>query len=220
MKYVLITGGSRGIGFETAKYLKTQNYEIIAPTRNELDLNNLSSVKSYIKSNHKLKLYALINNAGVNNPEWIEKIEDKNLLETINVNLIAPIMLCRGFVPNLKKSKQAHIVNISSMFGLISRGKQSLYSSSKFGLVGLTKALAIELAQNNILVNCISPGFVKTDLTLRNTPSKNAYLAGEIPLKRFAKPLEITKLIAFLISPDNTYITGENIVIDGGYSIK
>lgn len=220
MKNVLITGGSRGIGLETVKYLKTKNYNTIAPTRNELDLNNPNSVKNYIKSNRKLKLYALINNAGVNNPQWIENVEDKNLTETINVNLISPIMLCRGFIPNLKKNRQAHIVNISSMFGLISRSRQSLYSSSKFGLVGLTKALAIELAQHNILVNCISPGFVETDLTFRNTPAKNASLAKEIPLKRFAKPQEVAKLIAFLVSDNNTYITGENIVIDGGYSIK
>ena len=106
------------------------------------------------------------------------------------------------------------------MFGVISRGKQSLYSSSKFGLVGLTKSLALELAQYNILVNSISPGFVETDLTLRNSSQKNAKLAREIPLKRFAKPLEIAYLVEFLISTKSTYITGENIVIDGGYSIK
>jgi 3-oxoacyl-[acyl-carrier protein] reductase len=220
MKYVLITGGSRGIGLETVKYLKSLNYKMITPTRKELDLNNLISVKNYIKSNRGLKLYALINNAGVNKPQWIGKIEDENLSETINVNLISPILLCKGFISNLKKSKQAHIINLSSMFGTISRSKQSLYSSSKFGLVGLTKALAIELAEHNVLVNCISPGFVETDLTLRNSVNKNSVLANEIPLKRFAKPLEIAKLIAFLISTDNTYITGENIVIDGGYSIK
>ena len=150
----------------------------------------------------------------------MEKIADQNLSETINVTLISPILLCCRFVPNLKKNELAHIVNVSSMFGVISRGKQSLYSSSKFGLIGLTKALAIELARYNILVNCVSPGFIETALTLRNSPQKNSILANEVPLKRFAKPLEVAMLIEFLISVHNTYITGENIVIDGGYSIK
>ncbi|OGE13646.1 hypothetical protein A3G14_05020 [Candidatus Curtissbacteria bacterium RIFCSPLOWO2_12_FULL_38_9] len=220
MKQVLITGGSRGIGAAITKHLTSLGYKVIAPTRRELDLNNQESVENFIRLNRKLKLYALINNAGINNPQWIEDISNDNLKETLNVNLVSPVLLCRGFVPHLKKNKISHIINVSSMFGVISRGKQSLYSSSKFGLVGLTKSLALELAQYNILVNSISPGFVETDLTLRNSSQKNAKLAREIPLKRFAKPLEIAYLVEFLISTKSTYITGENIVIDGGYSIK
>src|SRR3990170_4000455 len=182
MKQILLTGGSRGIGEATAKLLRSQGYRVITPNRGELDLNSIESVETFIKANRHLKLYALINNAGVNNPQWIEEIENKI----------------------------AHIINVGSMFGVISRAKQSVYTASKFGIIGLTKALALELAKYNILVNSISPGFVVTDLTLRNTPEKNAQLAKEVPLTRFAKPLEIAQLISFLISEKNTYITGEN----------
>ena len=220
MKQILLTGGSRGIGEATAKLLRSQGYRVITPNRGELDLNSIESVETFIKANRHLKLYALINNAGVNNPQWIEEIEKQNITETLNVNLISPILLCKGFVSQLKENKIAHIINVGSMFGVISRAKQSVYTASKFGIIGLTKALALELAKYNILVNSISPGFVVTDLTLRNTPEKNAQLAKEVPLTRFAKPLEIAQLISFLISEKNTYITGENIVIDGGYSCK
>ena len=220
MKQILLTGGSRGIGKVMAKLLRSQGYRVITPTRGELDLNSIESVETFIIANCHLKLYALINNAGVNNPQWIEEIEKQNITETLNVNLISPILLCKGFSSQLKENKISHIINISSMFGVISRGKQSLYTASKFGIIGLTKALALELAKYNILVNSISPGFSETDLTLRNTPEKNAELAKDVPLARFAKPWEIAHLISFLISEKNTYITGENIVIDGGYSCK
>lgn len=220
MKQILLTGGSRGIGRITAKLLRSQGYRVITPNRGELDLNSFESVETFIKANRRLKLYALINNAGINNPQWIEEIEKLNIIETLNINLISPILLCKGFVSQLKENKLAHIVNVGSMFGIISRAKQSAYTASKFGIIGLTKALALELAKYNILVNSISPGFVETDLTLRNSPEKNAQLTNEVPLTRFAKPLEIAHLISFLISEKNTYITGENIVIDGGYSCK
>jgi len=219
-KRVLVTGGSRGIGFATVEVLKKAGYEVIAPPRTELNLADSSSIDQFIKKHKHLALYALINNAGVNNPEWIEEMHDENITATFQVNLIAPILLIRGFVPLLKKNKISHIVNVSSMFGVIARGKQVLYSTTKFGINGITKALALELAKYNILVNSVCPGFTDTDLTRRNTPEKNAQLAREVPLGRFANPYEIANLIEFLISDKNTYMMGETIVIDGGYTCK
>lgn len=219
-KAILITGGSRGIGFAIAKSLKKAKYQVLAPTRKELDLSDQQSVEEYIKKNKNLKLYALINNAGVNDPQWLEELQDENISQTMQINLVSPILLMRGFVPLLKKNKIAHIINISSMFGIVARGKQVLYTASKFGLNGATKALALELAKYNILVNSVCPGFVDTKLTRRNHPEKNAQLAKEVPLGRFAKPEEIAHLIEFLISQKNTYITGDTIIIDGGYTSK
>lgn len=220
IRTVLITGGSRGIGLATVGLLAKTGYKVLAPPRRELNLADSTSIDNFVKKNKNLKLYALINNAGVNNPAWIDEITDDNIYETIQVNLIAPILLTRGFVPALKKNKIAHIVNISSMFGIVARGKQVPYSATKFGLNGATKALALELAKFNILVNSVCPGFVDTDLTRRNTLTKNRELAKDIPLGRFAKDEEIANLIAFLISDKNTYITGETIIIDGGYTAK
>lgn len=121
----------------------------------------------------------------------------------------------------MKARKWGRIINISSAFGIIARAKQTLYVASKHGLNGMTKALALELAPNNILVNSVCPGFVETDMVLkRNSSIKIATLKEAIPLARLAKPKEIAELVHFLVSENNTYITGESILIDGGFTIK
>lgn len=217
MKKVLLTGGSRGIGLAIKTLLEKNGYQVLAPARQELNLLDKNSISNFIKRNKNLKIYALINNAGINKPTWIEDATAENILSTIQTNLIAPIMLTSGFVGALSGNKVSHIVNISSMFGIIARGKQSIYSASKFGLNGATKAIALELAPKNILVNSVCPGFTNTDLTLKNSAKKNAALAKDVPLGRFAQPSEIAELVKFLISEKNTYITGQSIIIDGGY---
>jgi 3-oxoacyl-[acyl-carrier protein] reductase len=216
-KTVLITGASRGIGEAIYKKLK-KNYIILTPTRGELNLLDNASIKSYVKKNENVKVDIIINNAGINFPQWIEEIEDENIERTIQINLIAPIKLIRGFVKNMKKNKWGRIVNISSAFGIVARGKQTIYSATKHGINGVTKALALELAGDNILVNSVCPGFTKTDLVVRtNTPEKIAVLEKDIPLGRLANPEEIANLVEFLISDENTYMTGSCVVIDGGF---
>lgn len=219
-KTVLITGASRGIGKSIKKVLLDNNYKVITPSRNELDLNDNLSIGQFIKQNKKLDVDILINNAGVNHPQWIDLVTDENIEETLQINLVAPIKLTRGFIGHMKKKKWGRIINISSMFGVIARGKQVLYSSSKHGLNGATKALALELAQYNILVNSICPGFIDTDLVRINPKEKIVLLEKDIPLGRLGKPKEIANLVEFLVSEKNSYMTGAVIVIDGGYSIK
>ena len=120
----------------------------------------------------------------------------------------------------MKKNKYGRIVNIASIFGVISREKRAAYSSTKSGLIGLTKATAHDLAKDNILVNSISPGFINTELTKNILGEKSMKeISSSIPLKRLGDPDEIAKLVLFLTSDQNTYITGENIIIDGGYTI-
>jgi len=219
-KTVLITGASRGIGKAILKLLKKEKYKVVAPTRQELDLSSNESIENYIKKNKNLKVDILINNAGINYPQWIEEMEDKNIDNTIQINLIAPIKLCRAFVGHMKKKQWGRIINISSAFGIVARGKQVLYCSTKHGINGMTKSLALELAKDNILVNSVCPGFTKTELVMRNSKEKIMALVEDIPLKRLAEPKEIAQLVLFLISEKNTYITGELVVIDGGFSIK
>lgn len=219
-KRILLTGASRGIGLAIYNKLK-EEYEIIAPTREELDLSDNKSIDTYIDKNKNFKIDIIINNAGINFPQWIDEITDDNLEDSIQINLVAPIKLVRGFVGNMKKNKWGRIVNISSMFGTIARGKQVLYSSTKHGINGMTKALALELAQYNILVNSVCPGFTATDMVIKkNSPEKVASLEKDIPLGRLGKPEEIVNLIEFLITDKASYITGSAILIDGGYSVK
>lgn len=218
-KTVFLTGASRGIGQAIADQLKNR-FKLISPARGELDLSNDTSIENFIEKNKDLKIDIIINNAGVNFPQWVEEITDKNIRETFQVNLIAPIKLVQGFVHNMKRNKWGRIVNISSAFGVVARGKQLLYVSTKHGINGATKALALELAPYNILVNSICPGFTKTDLVLRNPPEKIKAIEQDIPLGRLAYPSEIANLVEFLISDKNTYITGSYIVIDGGFTCK
>lgn len=220
-KRVLLTGGSRGIGKAILKLLKAADYEVIAPSRKELNLLKNSSIDKFIKKFKGKNFDVLINNAGINNPQWIEEISDDNLSQTIQVNLISPIRLTRGLISGMKKNRWGRIINISSVFGLIARGKQIPYTSSKHGLNGMTKALALELAPYNILVNSICPGFTKTDLMVkRNTAEKIKVFEDSIPMSRLAEPEEIANLVEFLISDKNTYITGACIPIDGGFVCK
>ncbi len=219
-KTVFITGAARGIGQAILKKLKTQNYKIVAPARNELDLSDNASTYRYIEAHKNLKVDILINNAGINLPTWIDKLTDENINQHTQINLVSPIKLISAFVPNMKKNKWGRIINISSVFGIVARGKQTMYSATKHGINGVTKALALELGPYNILVNSVCPGFTNTDLVKRNPPEKNALLAKDIPLGRFAEPEEIAELISFLVSEKNTYINGAQIVIDGGFTCK
>lgn len=219
-KTVLLTGASRGIGLAIKRILEKENYVIVAPSRQELNLADRNSVSCYIAKNKNLNIDILINNAGINNPQWIQNLDDKNIDETIEVNLISPIKLIRTYVGHMMQNRWGRIVNISSIFGIVARGKQVLYSATKHGLNGVTKALALELGPYNILVNSVCPGFTNTDLVKRNSSEKNAALAKDIPLGRFAEASEIAQVVLFLISDENSYMNGANIVLDGGFTCR
>lgn len=217
---MLITGGSRGIGRSIVRLLQSE-YTVIAPKRNELNLLDDNSIQQYVDKIKKIHIDILINNAGINYPQWIEETSDENIYQTIQVNLIAPIKLIRGVVGGMKSRKWGRIVNMSSAFGIVARAKQILYVATKHGLNGVTKALALELAPYNILVNSVCPGFARTDMMVkRNSSDKIARLESNIPLGRLVEPKEIAETVKFLVSDKNTYITGEAIIIDGGFSIE
>ena len=134
------------------------------------------------------------------------------------MNITTPLFITREISRIMKKNKYGRIVNISSIFGSISKQKRVLYSMSKFAIQGLTVASSLDLAKYNILVNSVSPGFVHTDLTESILSKKEMdQLANQVPLGRFARPKEISKAVMFLASKDNTYITGQNIIVDGGF---
>lgn len=218
---VLITGASKGIGKATAELFQANGYEVETPSHSELDLNSIDSVKDYVKKMANYPLDAIINNAGINEITDLESASDEVIDSMITVDLIAPIYLLRGSIPRLLNSQYGRIVNIGSIWSVVSKSGRSLYSAAKNGLHGITNSLAIELADNNILVNTVCPGFTMTELTKKNNTTEQIYeIIKEIPLNRMADPIEIARLIYFLGSKENTYITGQKITIDGGFTIQ
>jgi 3-oxoacyl-[acyl-carrier protein] reductase len=237
-KYVLITGASRGIGNDIANSFFLSGANIITTSTKPfkvknskkrniwinfiVDFNDDISISKFLINLKKFKkIDILINNAGINKINEINKIDSKEW-DTINkVNLRSPYLISKAVSKIMIKLNKGYIINVSSIFGVISKEKRASYSASKSGLIGLTRAVALDLAKYNILVNSISPGFVETELTNKILLSKEKKLLKQnVPLKRFAKKDEITKLLFFLCSKYNTYITGQNIIIDGGFSIK
>lgn len=217
----LITGGSRGIGKAAAKLFADRGYEVLLPTRQELDLLDGNSVDRFVERMALESIDTVVNNAGINEIDLLENVSDAQLEQMLMTDLISPIRLLRGLIPQLRKSPAGRIVNIGSVWAVVSKQGRSIYSAAKNGLHGITNALAIELSEAGILVNTVCPGFTRTELTRKNnTPEQIAQLSCQIPLGRMAEPEEIAKLIYFLGSVENTYITGQKIVIDGGYTIQ
>lgn len=218
---VLITGGSRGIGKAVAGCYKQNGYIVDTPPREELDLSDQNSVDKFIRNIHDDGYDIVINNAGCNLINEIDNVVDDDLQQMFNVNLISPIRLLRGLVPYMKKNGFGRIVNVGSIWGVVSKPGRSIYSATKHGIHGITTTLALELAPYNILVNTVAPGQTMTELTQRNnSPAEIHRMELEIPIGRLAEPEEIAKVIFWLGTEVNTYITGQQIVVDGGLTSK
>jgi 3-oxoacyl-[acyl-carrier protein] reductase len=216
-KTILLTGGSRGIGKAIKEAIESQGGKCIAPSRNQLDISDLTSIESFFSS-LDIEIDALVNNAGINVINPIEKIGDDDIEQMVATNLVAPLKLIQYVVKGMKRKQAGKIVNISSIWGLRSKEERTLYSMTKFGLNGMTKSLARELGKDNILVNSVAPGYVNTEMTNQNVPRfTQEEIANTIPIGRFANPDEIAKLVLFLLSDDNTYMTGQTLVVDGGF---
>ncbi len=214
----LITGASRGIGAAIKKRLEEEGLTLLTPGREELNLFSNDSINAYLGSLGKT-VDVLINNAGINYLAGLEEITHDKMQDMYQINLAAPLYLIQGVAQRMKASRFGRIVNISSIFGIVSRERRLLYSTTKSGLIGMTMTLAIELAPYNILVNCVAPGYVMTELTRQNnTEEELETIRKTIPLGRLAEPHEIAELVAFLCSDKNSYITGQTIVADGGYT--
>jgi NAD(P)-dependent dehydrogenase (short-subunit alcohol dehydrogenase family) len=216
----LVTGASRGIGAAVAARFAALGAKVLAPPRAELDLNDGASIAAYLERLEGT-VDILVNNAGVNWPQQLMELEDKELDETLRVNLAAPARLTRGLAPGMVARGYGRIVNVSSVWALVSREGRSAYAASKAGLLGLTRTMALELAPAGVLVNAVAPGYVATDLTSQNnTRAQLGEIEALIPVGRLGEPEEIAELIAFLCSARNSYVTGQVLVCDGGYTCR
>ena len=206
---ILVTGGSRGIGKDICDKFIKEDHEVIAPTREELDL---SQPLSFIPD----KIDVLINNAGIN---LIDSVFDgENYEEIMQVNYFSPLRLFKLCLPHMKKQNYGRIINIGSVWVDYAKSGRSAYSASKNALHSLTKSITSEYGAYNILANTVSPGFFITDMTLQNnTEEAIKELRSKIPVGRLGYTNEVADLVYFL-TIRNSYISGQNIVIDGGYS--
>ena len=217
----LVTGASRGIGAAIVIELEAQGIEVITPSRNILDLGDLISVENYITKEKSLGIDILVNNAGVNFLNDITDMDDRDWQSMIQINLTAVMQLVRGFSPYMKQQNWGRIINISSIFSMVTKESRGAYSATKAGLNGLTRTAAVELAPYGILVNSVCPGYVQTDLTVaNNSPEQILQISSNIPIKRLAQPAEIAKLVSFLSSKENSYMTGQSLLIDGGFTCR
>lgn len=218
-KTVLVTGGSRGIGKAICEKFESEGYKVIKPTREELDLTNEESITNFIKKNKNVSVDILINNAGCNEISLVENITDEEIDKMMNLNLITPLKLIRAFVPLMKKNKFGRIVNIGSIWAVVSKSGRCVYSATKNGIHGITNTLAVELAEYNILVNTVCPGFTLTELTRKNNNDEQIKeICKEIPMGRMAQPEEIANVVFFVGNEKNTYLTGQKITVDGGFT--
>ena len=220
MKRVLITGGSRGIGKAIADLFRERRWEVLAPTRQEMNLSDSQSIADYCASLDGT-IDAIVNNAGINNIATLDKLDEDLFGEMLQVNLKAPVQIVRCLQDKLKKNSIAHVVNVSSIWGFVSKEGRLGYAAAKTGIIGATRTMALELGRDNVLVNAVAPGFVNTELTKQNnTLDQIAEIESKLPLGRMAEPEEIAKFVYFLASDENTFITGQTILIDGGYTCQ
>ncbi len=219
MKLAFITGASRGIGKAIASKLSQEGFSVYSPSRAEMDLSNPDSVKQFL-ANYNETPTVLINNAGENIIGSITDYSFDTWQRILNVNLNSVFLLIQHFAPKMAQSGYGRILNVSSCLSVKTRVGRAAYSSSKAGLNGLTRAAAVEYASKNVLINAMSPGFVDTELTHQNNnPEQVQKIVDSLPIARLAKPAEIAEFAHFLVSGQNSYITGQNILIDGGYLI-
>ncbi len=239
-KNVLVTGGSRGIGKSISKILVDSGYTVYIAARNEdvlkkaakeinaagyfcCDLAEPQNAKALIKNMIETagSIDILVNNAGAYVYSSIEKTKETDIEQLINLNIKAPCLLTKYAVENMKKNKWGRIINIGSISGIVGEANASLYSMTKSSFSGFSKALALELACDNITVNTINPGWVETELSNDAVEQSDFSYQEEIdmiPQKRFIHPDEIANLVKYMVSDEAKGMTGQSISLCAGLS--
>jgi len=235
MKKVLITGATGGIGNELIKKFVLLGASVLGTgTRSEkLDelkkkYPNIKVKKFNIGEHSRIEEFIddaslelggidiLINNAGVNADNLSLRMKDEEWKKVIDINLTSTFLLSKNAIKKMLKNKYGRIVNITSVVGHTGNVGQSNYSATKAGIIGMSKSLAIEYAKKNITINCVSPGFIVSDMTLNIAEKVKLYLTSRIPMGKLGTGEDVSNCVAFLSSEQASYITGETIHVNGG----
>jgi 3-oxoacyl-[acyl-carrier protein] reductase len=216
-KYLFITGGNGQIGKSIISQF--HDYIVFAPSSKEMDCADVNSIRNYIQNVGIYKIDVFIHCAGINNPKPFIDSTENSILNTMKINTFSFLYITQELIKYFSNNN-TKILAISSIYGSISRVGRLEYNASKSALNGMIKSLALELAPKGIVVNSIAPGFIETNLTFKNNSKQTVdEIISNIPLGRLGQPAEIAWYVKLLCSPQNTYLTGQNIIIDGGYLI-
>ena len=234
-KNILITGASGGIGSELVKKFVSLGGNVLGSgTKAEkLDLlkkkyPNIKVKKFNMEEHSRIEefidnvylelggLDILINNAGTNMDNLSIRMKDDEWKKIIDINLTATFLLSKHAIKKMLKNKFGRIVSIASVVGHTGNLGQSNYAASKAGIIGMSKSLAIEYAKKNITVNCVSPGFIISDMTLNIAEKVKLYLTSRIPMGKLGTGEDVSNCVAFLSSEQASYVTGETIHVNGG----
>ena len=238
-KSVIVTGGARGIGKRIAEKFAEEGANIIITDINESVLEEAKKIYEMyktnvigIKQNVSIesdcknvveqavktfgKLDILVNNAGITKDGLAIKMKEEDFMDVINVNLKGTFFMSKYALGVMSLKRYGKIINISSIVGLTGQAGQVNYSSSKAGVIGLTKSLAREYAKRNININAVAPGFIKTDMTDKLDDKTKQDIISQIPLQRFGSVDDVANCVLFLASDESSYITGQVISVNGG----
>ena len=234
-KKILITGATGGIGKALVKKFTSLEGNILATgTKNEkldllkkefpeinilkFDISEHSKIEEFIENvNSQLTgLDVVVNNAGITLDNLSLRMKNEEWQKVIDINLTSTFLLCKYAIKKMLKNKYGRIVNITSIVGHTGNVGQANYAASKSGMIGMTKSLAIEYAKKNITLNCVSPGFIQSNMTDKILESIKAVLTSKIPMSKLGSGEDVANTVAFLSSDAASYITGETIHVNGG----